>query len=87
MNKPVQQITVEKMLESAKRYAEYDKSDPFAYARARSHILQGIATPYNSQGQEAFYGADPFQEGRSYTDGGGRIAEYSVTVYRNIHRP
>lgn len=31
------------MFEAAKRYAASNKSDPFAYSRAMSHINRGIA--------------------------------------------
>lgn len=76
-----------RMIEAAEYYVAYDKSDPFALARAKAHIANGIAQLYNQEGKPAFYSADPYQETRSFTDGLGRLVEYPVTVYRNLVRP
>ena len=69
--------------EAAKRYAEANKSDPFAYRRAKAHLLNNVASYANQQGQAAYYDAEPFTETRVLPDG----TEYPATVYRNIIRP
>lgn len=78
----VHPTTMQRMLEGAANYAAGDRSDPFAYARAMTHIRTGIVG-YTAQGEEAFYAADPAQEIRTLPDG----REYSATVYRNMKRP
>lgn len=70
-----------RMLEGAQAYAAADRSDPFTYARCRTHLLNGVASLHNAQGQDAFYSADAVEETRP--DG----REYHVTAYRNITRP
>lgn len=71
------------MIKAAKRYALADKSDPFALRRAMTHLRTGVAQAHNTNGQEAFYDATPFEETRYLEDG----TSYLATVYRNIHRP
>lgn len=75
------QTTRRRMFEGARNYALAEKSDPFAFARAMSHTLNGIANIHN--GEDAFYQADPYQETRVLPDG----REYNVTAYRNVKRP
>lgn len=55
----------QRMLDGARIYAEFDKSDPFAYSRAVSHLNSGIAgirpALYSNDpnaGSDAFYKAD-----------------------------
>lgn len=71
-----------RMLEGAKNYALADKSDPFAFNRAMTHVGNRIAgrTP---NGEDAFYTAEPASETRQLPDG----REYQVTVYHNMARP
>lgn len=71
-----------RMLEGARNYAASEKSDPFAYERALTHIVTGVAG-LDSQGRDAFYQATPYQEERVTADG----TPYMVTVYKNIERP
>lgn len=73
--------------EQARLYALADKSDPFAYNRAMSHLASGISTTFRGYGQdadkEAFYSAEEATETRLLPDG----REYQATVYRNMVRP
>ena len=45
MTDEVNERNVARMSEGAKNYALADKSDPFAYNRAMSHIAFGLCTP------------------------------------------
>lgn len=76
-------LTGLKFDEAAKRYAAAEKSDPFAYRRAKTHLLNGVASYANANGQPAYYDAEPHTETRLLPNG----TEYHVTVYRNVHRP
>lgn len=69
-------------IEAAECYVKADKSDPFAAARVALHMRNGIAG-FTTQGEDAFYSADPFQEERFLPNG----TAYFVTVYRNVRRP
>ena len=74
----------ERMERGARNYALADRSDPFAYSRAMSHIDLGICT------DGATYEATPTQEMRKLPDGNALSngeAEYAVTVYRDVRRP
>lgn len=71
-----------RMIEGAKNYAAFDRSDPFSLKRAMLHIRQGIVSVLKD-GTDAFYTATPYQEERLLPDG----RPYFVTVYRNIARP
>lgn len=73
----------DRMIEQAKHYAAFDKSDPFAFARCKAHISNGIAD------NERHYEAEQAQETRKldhgiFSDGSN---EYHVTGYRSIKRP
>jgi hypothetical protein len=61
------------MVQGAKDYARFDKSDPFALARAMTHIGQGLCAPLQD-GRDSHYSADSSIED-------GKI------VYRNVVRP
>jgi hypothetical protein len=74
---------IDRRIEAAKRYAQADRSDPFAYARAMTHISNGIAAHFTGQGKESFYDADKAQETRKLPDG----REYQATIYKNVVRP
>lgn len=78
-----------KMIEAAKLYALADSSDPFAYRRARTHLLNGVATYANTKGEEAYYSAEPYSETRRLPNNadGTPGEEYQATVYRNRYRP
>lgn len=71
-----------RMLEGARNYAAADRSDPFAYSRAITHIRTGIAD-ISQGGEDRFYSAEPFTEQRVLPDG----TTYSATAYKNIRRP
>jgi len=71
-----------RQIEGAKRYADADRSDPFAFSRAMTHIRAGITRP-NNDGQAAEYDAEPFSEQRRTPTG----ESYTATVYRNVVRP
>lgn len=68
----------ETMMAGAYAYAQADKSDPFAYARAVSHINNGVATPGSS------YGAERYMEMRTMPITGEK---YQVEAYKNVVRP
>lgn len=55
--KQLPEVSAVRILEGAARYAAADASDPWAYARAVTHIRTGVASPYNADGDEAFYDA------------------------------
>lgn len=71
------------MQRQAQLYARSEASDPFAYARAMTHLQNGIAEYSNANGEEAYYSAEEFSETRVLPDG----TEYQATVYRNRFRP
>jgi hypothetical protein len=77
-----------RMDEGARRYAAADKSDPFAYARARTHMKNGIAG-LAQNGGDAFYDATEDTETRKLPNGpdGKEGAEYQAVVYRSRVRP
>lgn len=76
-------------LEAARRYAEADKSDPFAFARAKTHIRNGIAT-FNVNDDDARYDATEatetvhLPEGQQFSNGD---TSFERVVYRNRRRP
>lgn len=39
------EITEQEQLAALRRYAEFDRSDPFAYARGAAHIRMGLCAP------------------------------------------
>lgn len=83
MSNDILKIHRMRQVEAAKRYAASDRSDPFAYARAMTHLQNGICRTPDSQHQAAIYDAEPFEETRVLPDG----REYHATVYRNVVRP
>lgn len=72
-------------------YAQADRSDPFAYAKAMSHIKNGICDQRfdnkNNEQRLCHYEADLTQEQRSFVNGEGKIVEYTVPTYVNMKRP
>jgi len=71
------------MRRAAKLYALADASDPFAYARAMTHLGNGIAEYALPDGQEAFYSAEEGNETRILQD----KTQYQATVHRNRFGP
>jgi hypothetical protein len=65
------------------RYAAADKSDPFAFNRAMSHLRNGICEGRNDAGELLTYNAEETYEERVTAAG----AKYRVTVYKNCVRP
>jgi hypothetical protein len=72
----------QRLIDGARHYAAWDKSDPFCLARCMLHIRQGIAGLLPN-GEDAIYSADPQLEERLTVDG----KPYHITVYRNVKRP
>ena len=75
-----------RMYEGAEVYARADKSDPFAYRRAISHIKNGFASVTNDKGQAAYYDAEQVVEHREYVHE-GRVVKFTVPAYINMVRP
>jgi hypothetical protein len=77
------------MQRQARLYAQSEASDPFAYARAMTHLQNGVAEYANHNGEGAFYSAEECSETRKLPDGpnGEAGEEYQATVYRNRFRP
>ena len=71
------------MNRAARAYAESEASDPWAYARAMTHLGNGIAQWANADGEGAFYSAEEVSETRVLPDG----VEYQARVWRNRFRP
>lgn len=71
------------MVDGAKRYAASDRSDPFTFRRAMSHISNGLA----SKGiAELPYDAIEYAEERSYTLNGATVV-YTVPAHKSAKRP
>lgn len=72
------------------RYCQFDKSDPFAFARGIAHIESGIVgypeTDNNVFRPEALYDAKVGKETRSYVFDGREVV-FTATVYKNAVRP
>lgn len=83
--------------EAVENYALADKSDPFALARIRTHMRNGIASLRNDEKPDdnpygvaidAFYSATPAKETRFLPARDGRPeTPYTATVYRHMVRP
>lgn len=70
----------QRLTDAAKRYAQAERSDPFAFNRAMSSIVNGISTPENH------YDATIGVEHRFYVKSDGTKVEYTVPSYSNIKR-
>ena len=75
----------EQFIADARLYADADKSDPFAFSRAMSHMKVGIG---RIDGSRYFARATTEQRtlerGMVFSDGSNT---YPVTVYRDVQRP
>lgn len=69
-------------IEAARRYAAADKSDPFAFNRAMTHLKNGLAS-FDSKGSPCGYDATEINVTRVTTTG----VEYSAVDYGSRHRP
>ena len=78
-----QALQTKAMLQGAMNYAMADKSDPFAFSRAMTHTMNGVANYSDSHGQSQYYEAERYMETRKLPDG----REYKVPAYKNIKRP
>lgn len=65
------------MLRSAQDYAAAERSDPFALARALTHLRSGVASA------DARYEAEEGTETRALPNG----RTFQVVVWRNVKRP
>lgn len=79
------------MIEGAKRYARADRSDPFSFNRAMSHIDKGICgTGEAEDGRPFYYDAQRTSE-RQYLEPGCVFSdgtnEYVIEAYKNVVRP
>ena len=81
------------MAAGALAYAQADRSDPFAYNRAMSHIDSGVAGfTHEKDGtrKDAFYKADASRENRvlpegvTFSDGSNKFV---VPTWINMQRP
>lgn len=71
----------------ARNYAAFDRSDPFALARALTHTRNGIAGGSTKDGLACAYSADEYPERRTIIGSDGEAQDFYVTAYRNIVRP
>jgi hypothetical protein len=79
-------ITPEMRL-AAERYALSDKSDPFALARAKTHLRNGIASFSHPDGGKGYYDAEETTERREIIMPNGETLAWNATVYRNVMKP
>ncbi len=77
-----EQITLQRRIEAAKRYAAADRTDPWIFARAMAHMSNGVCG-FTEDGKDAFYSADEYIEERITVTG----QTFPVTVWRNMVRP
>lgn len=83
-----------RMVEAARRHAAADRTDPFTYLRALTHIENGVASINRGPNQEydtpsgpAFYDAEPSKELRKVTGYAGREMVAEIMTFRNVVRP
>lgn len=89
MAKKIRPVDDHKLVEAAKRYAAADRSDPFAYRRAITHLSNGVAHWNNGHPKDpkdGFYDAEEYQETRTLPPPYSNI-EYKATAYKNMSRP
>lgn len=94
-NPNAKQMARHRMIEAAKRYAAADRTDPFAFRRAVSHINNGLATIIRGERNKdfdlvpavtSFYDADAQRE-TVKIQAGDREIEADRIVYRSVVRP
>lgn len=76
------EITRNRRIDAAKRYAAADRTDPWTLPRIEAHMRNSICG-FIENGLDAFYSADEYIEERVTVTG----QTFPVTVYRNIVRP
>jgi hypothetical protein len=81
------------MVQGARHYAAADRTDPFAFSRAMSHVKNGVASYRRGDNQDydisagpAFYNATPFRDQRAVKIGDREVKVDSIS-YRNVTRP
>lgn len=85
------------MIEAARQYAKADRTDPFAFNRAMSHVNNGVASfrrPASERGAafevsqgDGYYKATPYREARTLVGYDGKPSTYDVVRYNNVSRP
>lgn len=87
-----EQRKIARMMDGARMYAKADRTDPFAYARAVTHIKCGVATVIRGEHNKemdldraatAFYNADSYVYDREIAG----IGNVPTVGYRNMVRP
>ena len=77
------------LLAAARRYAAFDKSDPFAFARALAHIQQGICDRYYHREDTAFHKkgvmVDAFYDAEEHSTFG--VGGVVTSHFTNMSRP
>ena len=71
-------------LRNARNYADNEKSDPFAFARAITHINNGISDPDRGYEAEKVRTTIHLPEGEHFSDG---TDAFEGVRYNNIKRP
>ena len=79
-----------RQIAGARRFASYDRSDPFTLARCMAHIRQGLCDPVwdpsNRELRDIYYEADPTTEARFYVMDGRRV-DFTIPTFKNVRRP
>lgn len=87
------------LVTAAIRYSRFDKSDPFAFSRAMTHIQNGVVGPRTikeggkEKEQQCLYDADTYpakvavDERWATLSNRGHIRDVNSTSYRNVCRP
>lgn len=70
-------------VEAAKRYAAADRSDPFAFSRAMTHLNNGVASTGEYEAEETTE-TRHLPEGIQLSNGD---TSYQVVGYKNVKRP
>ena len=71
------------VIDGAKRWAEANKSDPFAFNTAISMCVSGVSTLTTPDGKPGYYDAEPGTEQRKDQKG----QDYRVASFKNLARP
>lgn len=84
MNEETRQKLVGRLTQGALNYSLANKSDPFAYSRAMSHIKNGLCTDSATYEAQASSETRVLDAGMVFSDGSNT---YAVTVWRDVKRP
>jgi len=69
------------------RYVKADRSDPFAYNRAVSHVYSGLTRTKANESKNCGYDARLVPEKRTYVDANGEQVTYFVDAWQDRVRP